>query len=274
MTEAGFATHIGRRSSNQDNALLDPSGVVYAVADGVGGARAGEEAAAVVCAEVFQARRRGQPLSQGILNGHEKLRIQAREQTADQYSASTIACLELHKSRAEVAWVGDSRVYLSRGGNLLQMTQDHVVDGQTHVLTQALGAPMAKPIEIEHLEIDRQEGDVWLICSDGLYTVIEESVLLECLMQPISAQKIANELLDRALRGGADDNVTLVVVKDRMSVAASLTEKRSVVSSPAPALQDVATTAELPSGRGAIGKYLLWLVIAIAVAWVLNGLVG
>ncbi|MBK8971112.1 MAG: serine/threonine-protein phosphatase [Hahellaceae bacterium] len=272
MIEAGFATHVGRRSSNQDNALLDQTRGVFAVADGVGGAHAGEEAAALVCTEVRQASLRGQPLTQGILNGHEKLRDLSREKAADQYSATTIACLGLYLRRAEVAWVGDSRVYLSRQGQLLQMTRDHVVDGQNHVLTQALGAPMVKPIEIDHLEMDRQDGDVWLICSDGLYSVVDEAIILDRLMQPLSAQKIADELLDRALRGGADDNVTLVIIRDLPTgVIPSRSESRGKEAK----VTEVVSESTLPASslNTSVG-YVRWVVIAVAVALILNWIAG
>lgn len=212
--QVGFASHSGRRTSNQDNALFDMKQGIFAVADGVGGGSSGEEAAAIVCIELMQAHRRGQPLSQGILNGHQELRKLAKSLQRSRYCASTIASLGFFQRRAEVAWVGDSRVYLLRNGQLLQMTTDHSVEGQQHVLTQAIGAPLEHPLKVDLMEISRQEGDVWLLCSDGLYTVVDDEALLDCLASGLSAQAMANRLLDQALRQGADDNVTLLLVRD------------------------------------------------------------
>ncbi len=214
MVQVGFASHSGRRASNQDNALVDVGASLFAVADGVGGGASGEEAAALVCNELLQAHRRGQPLSQGILNGHQELRKLARGLDQARYCASTIASLMFYQHRAEVAWVGDSRVYLVRDGQLLQMTTDHSVAGQRHVLTQALGAPLPHPLRVDLVQTGRQEGDIWLLCSDGLHTVVDDQVLLDHLCTEGSAQRRADRLLELALQRGADDNVTLILILD------------------------------------------------------------
>lgn len=212
--QAGFATHTGKRSSNQDNALLHESLQCFAVADGVGGGESGEEASAAVCLQLVQSARSAQPLVQGILNAHESLRATRRAAAGDRYSASTVAVVRFSQAQAELAWVGDSRIYLVRGDRLIQMTQDHVVEGEDHVLTQAIGAPLAGPLQTGSRQIRREPGDIWLVCSDGLYNVVPEDVLLERLSERGSAKKMAKSLLDEALRRGPDDNITVIVLRE------------------------------------------------------------
>lgn len=212
--QVGFITHTGRRPSNQDNALVDPERAVYAVADGVGGGNAGEVAAATVCLELARALRQGMPCSQGLLNAHQELRKRALEDRAAGYSASTIAGVSFHRRQAEIWWVGDSRVYLVRDRELLQLTHDHRLEGAQHILTQAIGAPLPHPLRIASLAMPRRAGDVWLVCTDGLYNTVEPEQVLDCVLRGLNPQDMAEELQSRSLRQGADDNLTLILIRD------------------------------------------------------------
>lgn len=215
--QAGFRTHIGQRDSNQDNGLMDLERGLFAVADGVGGGQLGEEASASVCLVLERSTQQGQPLIQGILNAHEALRETTRNEGGRQYSATTIAALQLKGEEANICWVGDSRVYLVRDGRLLQMTEDHALEGEQHVLTQAVGAPLGKPMEAGTHCYKRQEGDIWLLCSDGFYNLLPDQDLLDILSLENAADDLAARLMQTALENGPDDNLTLLVVRDSVN---------------------------------------------------------
>lgn len=223
--QVGFATHVGQRHQNQDNGLVDDDLKVYAVADGVGGGDSGEIASASVCHSIRQAMVRGHKLPQAIHLAHDVLLGDdlAKERG---YAASTIAAIQVNSNDVQIAWVGDSRIYLMRGGRLQQVSRDHSVIQQVnglsaeeaarirHVLTQAVGAAGEQGLIVDDSRVERKAGDIWLVCSDGLYGVVDELNMLAILQNNKTSQEQANQLTELALNSGADDNTTVVVFHD------------------------------------------------------------
>ena len=127
-----------------------------------------------------------------------------------------------------IGQIGDSRAYLLRDGELTQITDDHsmVADmvrkgvlteeqaachPMRNYITRAVGTE--ENIEIDLKKHDRKQGDRWLICSDGLYGMINRTQLLE-IMKTDDLEKTADDLLQAAMQGGGKDNISLILLQD------------------------------------------------------------
>ena len=210
---AAGRTHAGtRRPLNQDALLLRPDRFLWAVADGVGGHDAGEEASRTVIEHLEQVL---PPLSLdgaldevGELLAEANAALCARAGTIsdDAMVASTVAVLVLLDGRAGIIWSGDSRVYRLRAGGLDRVTQDHADDNTIH---HAVGsAPELVTGRTVHAA---WPGDRFLLCSDGLFKALSDPEIAAHLLLPTPDEAVA-ALIDDALVAGARDNVTAVVV--------------------------------------------------------------
>jgi protein phosphatase len=132
------------------------------------------------------------------------------------------------------AHVGDSRAYLLRDGSLQRLSQDHSLVGelvrkgelsetdaerhpQRSVITRALGTD--ESVEVDSFAVQAQDGDLFLLCSDGLNTMVPEATIAEILAGGGAAAKIARDLVKAALAGGGEDNVTAIVFRVGEAVA-------------------------------------------------------
>ena len=222
----GFVTHTGQRRQNQDNALVNQGLGVFAVADGVGGGDSGEVASASVCWSMQKAISSGRTLDEAIHEAHRELMDMPIDGQVG-YAGSTVVAVQVDAKLMKLAWVGDSRLYLMREGVLYQLSEDHSVVQQVsglhpidahrmrHVLTQAVGVAGEEGLYVESFDVERQAGDCWLLCSDGLHGVVSEDEMKQVLSRTLSAQKKAQKLLEIALGNGADDNVTIVILGDK-----------------------------------------------------------
>lgn len=223
-------THRGRvRSANEDAILADPSGALWAVADGMGGHEGGAAAADLVVDSLAAIRDGDLPaeaLEEAIEAANAAVRAAARARGARTMGATVVALYIVH-GIAHVAWAGDSRAYLVRGRRLRMITHDHTVvqdmvdrgeigldeaEGhpEAHIITRAVGA--ADEIEVDHAAVPLVLGDRLLLCSDGLPRCVYESVIESLATQPGSAQMACEALIRRALEEGAPDNVSVIVV--------------------------------------------------------------
>lgn len=222
-------THQGLvRASNQDSWLAEAS--LFGVADGMGGHRGGETASRVAL-EVFKnAIGKKKPAADAIRRAVEaanrRVYDMAQQDENLQGMGTTMSMVWLGKDKALIAHVGDSRVYRLRGGELTQLTDDHSFVAElvrnhiitpemakTHpnrnIITRAVGVdPM---VEVDVLEEEIREGDLWLICSDGLHGMVEDAEIQKTLTD-MELEEAAEHLLARALEGGGYDNVTLVLI--------------------------------------------------------------
>ncbi|NCA68889.1 MAG: serine/threonine-protein phosphatase [Sphingobacteriia bacterium] len=247
---AGFAleyawrTDRGRvRVSNEDSLAVDPECGLLIVADGMGGARAGEVASAMAV-DVIQARYRALAVqSQGVEAiqalvvtaiaeaSHEIFRL-GREDPELRGMGTTVVVGAIIADRLVYAHVGDSRIYRLRGAGLVQLSHDHsliqeVVDrglfgsrdearqagiGE-HILTRALGsfANIAVPVE----SVTLASGDLVLLCTDGLTTMIADDDLREMLIEHAgrSLGSVADSLVQAANARGGVDNITLALLR-------------------------------------------------------------
>ena len=226
-------SHVGKvRRINEDSCLALPELGLWAVADGMGG----HESGGIASRMVIGALRRISPSEQWqafvgqVTTGLQQVHLQLRDLSTRLYQqrtvGSTVAVLLVQGDRGACLWVGDSRVYRLREGGLTQLTHDHSYvqelldkgllkprDAQLHpqgnLITRALGHH--EKLLLDEVDFSIQAGDVLLLCSDGLYKMLDETeiaILLSCG----ECQATVQSLLDLVLRRGAYDNVTAVVV--------------------------------------------------------------
>jgi protein phosphatase len=228
------------RENNEDRCLTDAAGRYFLVADGMGGQCAGEKASAMAIELIPRRLEQVIDFSQdtgnsvvrgiddaiGLANGE----IMAMSELDPEFHnmGTTIALLLRAGDRFYVAGIGDSRVYLFRGGNLKKLTQDHsltqaLFDAGTitaeeaarhryrNVLYRYLGTKeggsgaKAQPVDV-------QRGDRFILCSDGATDGLSDEALGEILGREREPQRAAQSIVDGALAAGSRDNITCVAV--------------------------------------------------------------
>ena len=224
-------TDVGRvRRSNQDALII--GGGVAGVADGMGGHNGGEIASAETRDGILRELSGRTPDRQALREAVEKINLEIWERQEKDASltgmGTTLTLLWPSETEMLVAQVGDSRAYLIRDGQVRQVTEDHSLVGdmvRRGVLTEEQAAchPMRNyitravgtedTIETDLFSEERKAGDRWLVCSDGLYSMISRAALEE-LARKENAEEAADALLQAALEGGGRDNITLVLMTD------------------------------------------------------------
>lgn len=227
-------TDIGAvRDHNEDAFLAFPEGALWVVADGMGGHQAGEVASGLICDTVSSEwHRYGGSLDNLQLRAafelaNRRIRQYGEETLPGATLGSTMVALNITDGRYCVHWIGDSRAYLLRNGQLRCLSRDHSQvaelveqgllseeEAETHplsnVITRALGVE-AEP-RIDQVEGNVEPGDRFLLCSDGIsreFTLCELEVLLSD--EPI--EDISRALRHAALVKGCRDNITSVIVQ-------------------------------------------------------------
>jgi len=227
------ATHVGLvRSGNEDSVRPVSDGsteepVVIAVADGMGGAVAGEVASRIAIEAAMDGDAAAVPPGDRVRAGNEAV-VKA---VADDYTLSGMGTtltlgVFLPDGTLEVAHIGDSRLYLFREGALDQLTNDHtlvaelVAMGQItveqaethprrHLVTRVIGTDT---INVDEFEVALQPGDRVLLCSDGLTSMIRDPDIAEILGAASSPSDAAWSLVEGANAAGGADNTTVAVV--------------------------------------------------------------
>ncbi|XCB29109.1 protein phosphatase 2C domain-containing protein [Arcanobacterium hippocoleae] len=243
------------RKSNQDSGYA--SQTLFAVADGMGGAAAGDLASAVTVAHIAAADGNFKPdellprLRNALNAAHAELVVRSTENP--QLAGMGTTCVALLRSGNKLAMthIGDSRAYLLRGGRLTQITHDHTLvqylvdsgqitaeEAKTHpkrnVIMRALGDdPAETEIAIDESIREAVPGDRWLLCSDGLYGPVSMQLIHATLSNISNLDDCAQALIGHALAGGAPDNVTVVLadvisVPDGATPPAEFTQPRTV----------------------------------------------
>jgi protein phosphatase len=233
-------TDVGRiRAGNEDSlyADADPERGLFIVADGMGGHAAGEVASEmavqIVAREMapFRDLTGPTPLS-GIAEALKSANRSIYERTiveADKQGMGTTgSCLLMGSGRWIIGHIGDSRVYLMRDGVFRQVTKDHSyvqeqVDAgfltpeqaryhpYSNVITRCVGANAAVEADVLHGEI--QNGDVWLLCSDGLTGMVEDPQLKKIIETRGTPGRMVDAMITEANRRGGLDNITAIVIQ-------------------------------------------------------------
>jgi protein phosphatase len=227
------ATDVGsKRKINEDALLARPEAGLWVVADGMGGHSAGDVASNAVV-HPLSLIERGESLpdfveavEDSLLLVNQQLRDYARHELGGRTVGSTVVSLILSQRTGVCLWAGDSRLYRLRKGQLTRLSRDHsavqdmVEAGEisqaeadhhpkSNVITRAVGAMEA--LFIDCAVFAPEPGDVYLLCSDGLYNeVAEDSIRRKLAYAPAEA---VQKLIDEALYNGGRDNVSVVVVR-------------------------------------------------------------
>lgn len=204
-------THRGCvRRDNQDAVVERPDAGLWAVADGIGGHTRGADASATLAQALNAAAdtAQGWRLLQQLADAVQTVNRSIAAQADGDISGTTLALLVLEADNAHCLWVGDSRVYLLRDGTLRRLTADHA-DPSTGALTRAVGVDSAVELASSHEHL--YQDDVFLLCSDGLTTVLNDTTLGELLLREPPTRACAR-LVEEALVRGAPDNVSCITV--------------------------------------------------------------
>jgi serine/threonine protein phosphatase PrpC len=228
------------RNSNEDSYRIIPESsqnpCVVIIADGMGGHNCGEVASRMTVDYISEfIERSGSLLFSSPDIGAEVRRIVAETNTAV-FEASltrpeasgmgtTLTMAVIIGSKVTVAHVGDSRLYMAHNDTMQQMTQDHsyieelIKNGtltreeaerhpRKHVITRAIGS--SRDLEIDILDFEAQEGDVLLLCTDGLTNMICENEIYN-IIKDSEPQKACEQLIEAAKSKGGEDNITVIV---------------------------------------------------------------
>ncbi len=225
------------REVNEDALSESIEKKLWVVADGMGGHKVGDLASKKII-ELIESVTPYQNLSDyvdevedALLNANQALIDFARENFASQTMGSTAVCLIIKHNVGVVMWVGDSRLYRYRNRQLQQLTRDHSqveemvqmglitkeeaeVHPHKNVITRAVGVEPDLFVDIN--VFSAHANDTFLLCSDGLYnSVSQENV--ESILGCVDAETCVLDLMKQSLANGADDNVSLIVVKGSSS---------------------------------------------------------
>jgi len=218
-----------RRRHNEDAYVCEPP--LFAVADGIGGAQAGELASSLAAAAVRDdssdgrgdGRRRVDEL---IQEANRRVYQRQSEDASLSGMGTTMTVALFEEGHVWIGHVGDSRAYLVRDGKLEQLTEDHSLvaelvrsgrlspeDAETHpqrsVVTRALGTD--PDVDVDTFSIDSKPGDLFMICSDGLTSMVsDEGILEEIRRHRDDVRAAAKALVRAANKGGGEDNITVV----------------------------------------------------------------
>jgi PPM family protein phosphatase len=232
IAEEAVRTDTGRqRNANEDSLFTDAP--LFVVADGMGGAQAGEVASRAAAESFAQNLPSGPPerlLEETIEAANRTIHELARKDPslAGMGTTITAALVDLDAEEVALGHVGDSRAYRLRDGKFEQLTRDHslveemrrkgqLTDAQAEdhpqrsIITRALGPE--PEVEVDLRTVPALAGDVYLICSDGLTTMLDDAKIAHVLSRATSLQSAVRALVDEANRAGGRDNITVVLFR-------------------------------------------------------------
>lgn len=226
-------THAGMiRQQNEDNYISRPEIGLWAVADGMGGHDAGDLASAAIVEALRSIP--GSDTAIGLLHNCQKGLIEANDAIREIATArgltvigTTVAILLISEEHFASLWCGDSRIYLIRSGQISRITRDHseaqeLIDKgllnetdarnwpRRNVITRAIGADEMPEVDMHHGPI--YPGDIFVLCSDGLTAHLTDKEIAASASN-LSAGKICSDLIELTLKRGAQDNVTVIVLR-------------------------------------------------------------
>ena len=287
VTDRGLSE---KRPLNEDSFLADSERGIFAVADGVGGAEAGEVASQTAIEVLDEAFRHKEDdadvedlMELAIQRANASIHKMAQEHAKFAMMATTVVALHIKNNVATIGHVGDSRLYrLTPDGRLLRETEDHsVVEEEVragrmtaeqaanhpskNIISRALGAEDGVEVDMKVMEVE--DGTQFLLCTDGITRHIPDYELRQIMILNEDLPALCAALKERCYQRGAEDNLTAVVVRVGSSISATqrsadmdetLTPEASVVStvsasSAAPRMesQETATAEFVPASRKA-----------------------
>lgn len=230
---AAALSDIGRiRRENEDRFLLDEKGLLFGVADGVGGLPGGAEAAQLAV-ENFASLMRSLPAGQEpdlvaiVRHTNDAVSLLGQRISPSMGIGTTLTIGCIRENALKIAHVGDSRCYATRGRELLRVTEDHSVENEARLrrargevvyyhesnrnaLTRCIGQP--NQLEVDVIIRALQAGDRFLFCTDGVTRMVPDPELFNLLQAADQPQAAIEEIVRLAVRRGGPDNATAVAV--------------------------------------------------------------
>jgi protein phosphatase len=240
-----------RRRRNEDQYVCVPP--LFAVADGMGGAQAGEVAsglAAAVLNEAAGEERGEERVAWLIQEANRRVFQRSSEDAATTGMGTTMTVALVDGDSIAFGHVGDSRAYRVRGGQLEQLTDDHSLVGelvrsgrlspeeaeshpQRSVITRALGTE--PDVDVDTFTVEAEPDDIYLLCSDGLTDMVSPSEVRSLLVEHGSdLEAAARALVDAANAGGGEDNITVVLFQMAANAVLDETKEMPVGAAPEP----------------------------------------
>lgn len=320
LIQAALRTDVGLvRSENQDFGTYTspseekdthPGGRLLVVADGMGGHRGGATASRLA-GETVKAQYLGSDtedvaaaLRESLQRANSRIFHEAQANPDLRGMGTTTSALAIKDDHAWFGHVGDSRIYRVRDGKIEQLTDDHSLvatmvreglltakEAETHprrnVLQRSMGVTEDVEVDVKG-PFDVQEGDTFILCSDGLHGLVKEEEMLDIARRPIDSA--ADEFVKRVLERGAPDNVTVIVARAiraepgdddptlldhkraEKTQELSAAEIQDAVQQPAPSAENdekivEVAPAQTPGGSGVIKWLLITVVLAGVAAW-------
>ena len=231
IAEEAFKTDTGRqRSANEDSYFARAP--VFAVADGMGGAQAGEVASRIAAGAFERSEIGDEPaeaqLEEIATSANREIHDLAQRDSTRAGMGTTLTAALFRDDELAVGHVGDSRAYVLRDGQLKRLTKDHSLveelrrqgrlteeEAEEHpqrsIITRALGPE--PEVKVDTMTFPAKDGDVFLLCSDGLTTMVSDEEIRGILMGARSMRSAVNKLIDAANGGGGRDNITAVAFR-------------------------------------------------------------
>lgn len=231
VDELACRTDTGRqRTANEDSFYARAP--LFAVADGMGGAQAGEVASKIAADSFAPAERAGESaeayLRSIALTANERIHSLAQHDSSRSGMGTTLTAAMVEGDEVSFAHVGDSRAYVFRDGELRLLTSDHSLveelrrqgritseqaedHPQRSIITRALGPE--PEVEVDTLTFSARPGDVFLICSDGLTTMVKEGAIAAALAESATLEQAVGRLVTEANDAGGRDNITVVAFR-------------------------------------------------------------
>jgi protein phosphatase len=231
VAEEAHKTDTGRqRNANEDSYFSRPP--LFAVADGMGGAQAGEVASRIA-AGAFERDSGGDEPPEVRLEGlaktaNREIHDLAQKDSTRAGMGTTLTAALLADDEVSLGHVGDSRAYVLRGGELKRLTKDHSLveelrrqgrlteeEAEEHpqrsIITRALGPE--PDVNVDTMTVPAKAGDIFLLCSDGLTTMVSDARIAEILGEARTLRSAVNRLVDAANEQGGRDNITAVAFR-------------------------------------------------------------
>ena len=225
----GSKTHTGKvRDHNEDSIRVDEKNALWVVADGMGGHESGEVASAIACDIINKQIADGAGLTTAIQAAHHEIISASQSGIGSVGMGTTVVALQAHDNDFDVAWVGDSRIYLW-DGQLRQISKDHslvqrLLDSgvispeaarnhpDSNLIYQCLGSLEIDDVQVDHISGQFFKHQKILLCSDGLSDEVEDRDIAEIFAAGGSEQEICERLVQAALDNTGSDNISVIVV--------------------------------------------------------------
>ena len=251
VVEVAHRTDTGRQRNANEDAFYARA-PVFAVADGMGGAQAGEVASRVAAEAFESAGEHGDAperyLSRVVTEANERIHELAQSDASRSGMGTTLTAALIRDDEVSLAHVGDSRAYVLRDGELKRLTSDHSLveelrrqgrlteaqaeeHPQRSIITRALGPE--PDVEVDTMTVPARPGDVFVLCSDGLTTMVPEARIARILERSKSLESAVSRLVREANEGGGRDNITVVAFRLADAGAAAPKEQPTLIAPPA-----------------------------------------